>query len=446
MTDDAIALPPSLRTYLSVPSLGPVWAAARVRLERNGLQPTGTITAVVDDLAADQLSGLLGRPIAAGAGCRVKLAELDTALRRSKGGRGLVSVLEILDGRPVTDWRAVRDQSQAEWSGIWQRLDAALYEAGLAGAPWTPRWIADMRRTGILTRAGAAAAGRALDHAVAGLALLLTPAAQTDHAWELAALASQVTGTAHGLDETTLASSVLLRAAAYALDRPAPESAADRRELWGALRVATDMLSGTVLAWQLRPPGNDGWSRMLRERADLRLVTHLTLHELAVAAPASWSEPRQVVSVCENPQVMQAAVRAGTATPLLCLSGNPASVGTHLLRHLVTAGIPVRYHGDFDWPGVAIAGRVIQQGAMPWRMAADDYVTAVGGLDANHAVPLTGRPAPTQWDPLLAAAMSEHGLAVHEEFVLADLLADLAVHPATEPGSTCVTNVEGSLM
>jgi hypothetical protein len=30
---------------------------------------------------------------------------------------------------------------------------------------------------------------------------------------------------------------------------------------------------------------------------------------------------------------------------------------------------------------------------------------------------------------LLAAAMAEHGLAVHEEFVLVDLLADLGMHP-----------------
>jgi uncharacterized protein (TIGR02679 family) len=347
-------------------------------------------------------------------------------------------VLELLDGRAVTDRRAGRDKSQAEWTEIWQRLDAALHQVGLAGAPWAPEWITAMKRTGILTRAGTVAAGRALEHAVAGLALVLKPAdshgtaAQADHAWELAALASQVTGTAHGFDDTTLASSVLLRAAAYALDRPVPESAADRRDLWGALGVATDLLSGTVLAWQIRPPGNDRWSRMLRERADLGLVTHLTLHELAVADPASWSDPGRVVSVCENPQVMQAAVRAGTTTPLLCLSGNPASVGTQLLRRLVAAGIPVRYHGDFDWPGVGIAGRVIQQGIMPWRMSVEDYVTAVSDLDANHAIPLTGRPAPTQWDPLLAAAMSKHGLAVHEEFVLADLLADLGVHPAEE--------------
>ena len=107
-----------------------------------------------------------------------------------------------------------------------------------------------------------------------------------------------------------------------------PGSAADRRELWQALGVATDAVSGTVLVWRLRPPGADRWSTMLRERADLGLITHLTLHELERAGKVVFAEPRQTVSVCENPQVLQAAVRAGTDPPLICLSGNPASVGT----------------------------------------------------------------------------------------------------------------------
>jgi uncharacterized protein (TIGR02679 family) len=123
--------------------------------------------------------------------------------------------------------------------------------------------------------------------------------------------------------------------------------------------------------------------------------------------------------------VLQAVARAGRQTPLLCLSGNPAIVGTRLLRALVAAGNPVRYHGDFDWPGVAIAGRVIGLGAVPWRLSAADYRRAVAGLDAHHAVTLTGNPVPTPWDPALAGAMSRRGLAVHEESMLSDLLADL---------------------
>lgn len=176
----------------------------------------------------------------------------------------------------------------------------------------------------------------------------------------------------------------------------------------------------------LRPTGSDGWSRMMRDRADLGLVTHLTLHELSVAKPISWSHPGQVVSICENPQVMQAAVRAAALAPLLCFSGNPASVGTQLFRRLLACGNQVRYHGDFDWPGVAIAGRVIHEGALPWRMAAADYTDAVAGVDADHAVALTGPAVPTAWDPALASAMSTHGVAIHEEFVLPDLVTDLA--------------------
>jgi uncharacterized protein (TIGR02679 family) len=122
---------------------------------------------------------------------------------------------------------------------------------------------------------------------------------------------------------------------------------------------------------------------------------------------------------------MQAAVRAATTTPFLCLSGNPASVGTRLPGRLIESGNPVRYHGDFDWPGVSIAGCVMHQGAATWRMSAGDYIRAVAALDADQAIALTGRSVPTPWDPGLAAAMSAHGLAVHEEFVLSDLLDDL---------------------
>jgi hypothetical protein len=39
---------------------------------------------------------------------------------------------------------------------------------------------------------------------------------------------------------------------------------------------------------------------MMRDRADLGVVTHLTLHELAVAGSTLWLPPGEVVSVCEN--------------------------------------------------------------------------------------------------------------------------------------------------
>jgi uncharacterized protein (TIGR02679 family) len=164
---------------------------------------------------------------------------------------------------------------------------------------------------------------------------------------------------------------------------------------------------------------------MMRDRADLGLITHLTLHEFDQAGPVELAPPGQTVFACENPQVLQAATHSRTDLPLLCLSGNPASAGTRLVRALIAAGNPVRYHGDFDWPGIAIAGRILSLGATPWRMSASDYCAAAVRIDADHAVTLTGTPVPTSWDPALAVVMSSRGLAVHEEFLLPDLLADL---------------------
>src|SRR5437763_4653962 len=197
------SLPPQLRAYLSTPALAQVWAAARTRLERNGLQTTGELTLDLDDTAADRLSGLLGRPLQPGTGRHVKLADLDAALRRSAAGHGLISTLEILDGRALTNRVAVRQDAQAQWAQVWQRLDDRLAAAGLAGAAWVPEWIAGLRRTGVLTRAGTDAATRALTHAVSALGIVLRPTDEQPAGRELAALATRAAGNAHALADTS---------------------------------------------------------------------------------------------------------------------------------------------------------------------------------------------------------------------------------------------------
>lgn len=256
---------------------------------------------------------------------------------------------------------------------------------------------------------------------------------------ERGTLATRVTGDAHGLDDSQLASAILLRAAAAALGRSTPGSAKDRRELWHALGVATDTVSGTVLVWALRPPGTDPWSTMMRQRADLGLITHLTLHELKQTGDIALAPPGQTMSVCENPQVLQAVAHARATSPLICLSGNPAVAGTRLLQALIDVGHSVRYHGDFDWAGVAIAGRIIAMGATPWRMLAIDYQNALATLDAEHALALIGKPVPTPWDPALASAMAVHGLAVHEESIVDELVSDLI-----DKDGGCLTPVYGA--
>ncbi|GAA4301384.1 hypothetical protein GCM10023162_02570 [Klenkia terrae] len=189
--------------------------------------------------------------------------------------------------------------------------------------------------------------------------------------------------------------------------------------MWSQVGVRTDDVSGTVLVLGWRPPGPSPWAVAMRARADLGLPTHVTLRELR-AAPHPWAAAGEVVHACENPQVVQAAADRALTGPLVCLQGSPSAAGALLVVGLVADGAVVRYHGDLDWPGMAIAARVVAMGAQPWRLSAEDYRTAVPAA----GVPLTGRPVPTPWDPGLADLMVEEGLAVHEEALLDRLLGD----------------------
>jgi len=88
------------------------------------------------------------------------------------------------------------------------------------------------------------------------------------------------------------------------------------------------------------------------------------------------------------------------------------------------SGTVESYHGDFDWPGVAITAKIIDRyGARPWRMTAGDYLSGVKA--GGTAVALAGDPVPTPWEPGLREAMRATGRAIYEETVADQLLEDL---------------------
>jgi uncharacterized protein (TIGR02679 family) len=407
--------PASLREYLLVPSLKPLWGRLRERLERNGHAVRGSVTVELDDLAADRLSGLLGRPVAGGA-ARVRLSELDAALLSSTAARGLVPVVAELTGDPLRNVPAERDAARAGRLQLWAEFDRLVAEHGLAGEEWVKPWADWLQRSGVLTRLLAARATAVLAVTVQALARVLADADRAPVG--LAELASELTGDAHGLDDGSPAAALVLRAIAYALDVPPAISAAGRRELWQRVGVSTDEISGTVITWGLRPPGHDLWSATMRARADLELVTHLTVHELQRAG--DLTRPGEVIHACENPQVLQRLAAAGVERPVACFSGNPAAAGMALLGRA-----EVRYHGDFDWPGIAIARRIFDRGARPWRFGRDDYVEAVERLPAENRLALSGRAEATPWDHGLCAEMTAADAAVHEEAIIDVLIADL---------------------
>jgi uncharacterized protein (TIGR02679 family) len=408
------AIPPSVRDYLLAPPLRPVWSALRERLQRNGQVVRGSVAVQLEDDGADRLSGLLGRAVGTGL-ARIRLAELDDALRGTAAGRGLVAVVADLTGAPLRNLPAERDAARAGRQQLWAQLDQLLAKHDLDGQNWVGPWAEWLRRSGLLTRLPAATGAGALTITVQVLARILD---DTHPPTGLAELASEITGDAHGLDNGVPATALVLRALAFALDTAPATSAADRRLLWQQVGVSTDEISGTVITWGLRPPGGDRWSALMCERADLGLITHLTVHELQRAG--ELTRAGEIIHACENPQVLQRLAAAGVKRPVACMSGNPAAAGMALLGRTA-----VRYHGDFDWPGIAIARRIFGRGARPWRFGHDDYVDAVDRLPAGNRLGLSGRPEATPWDEDLSAAMTAADVAVHEEGIVDLLLADL---------------------
>lgn len=406
-------VPPSLRDYLTAPSLQPLWTVLRERLERSGHVVRGSVSVPLDDDGADRLSGLLGRAVPAGQ-TRIRLVDLDASLRSSAAERGLVPVVAELTGSPLRNRPAERDAAHAGRQRLWAHLDLLLAEHNLADREWVPPWAEWCRRGGLLHRLPAGEAVTALTIAIQILARVLD---DSHPPVGLAELASEITGDAHGLDSGVCAA-LVLRALAIALDAAPAVSAAERRHLWQCVGVSTDEVSGTVITWALRPPGRDRWSAMMRERADLGLVTHLTVHELQRAG--DLTRPGEIIHACENPQALQRLAMAGVEHPVVCMSGNPAAAGMTLL-----ARTAVLYHGDFDWPGIAIARRIFDRGAHPWRFGCTDYLNAVDRLPADNRLGLSGPIQATPWDEALSATMTAADVAVHEELTVDILLSDL---------------------
>lgn len=409
----------TLVTPLDRPELGRLWDLVAERLQRNGLQPAGTLR--LADLDRDErhaLAGLLGRPVANDR-VSVDLGALDRRLRASGTAAGLVAAADRLRG-PLVD-RPGRRRAQADATArVWVAGRHALDESGLGAAPWVEPWLDDLRRAGSLGRVPAERAQRVLTTAVRCAAAL--PHLTGDPPCGRGELASLVTGDAHGLDDGSLLGALVLRAAAAIVGTPYPTSTPGRRALWRAVGVSTDEVSTTALTAGLRT-SVPSW---LDDRTDAGWESHLTMRDLRrldLRRPGD-----EVVYVCENPRVLEAAIDAGCQRPVVCAMGQPAVVVTVLLEQLAAAGAELRYHGDFDWPGITIANVLVgSHECRPWRFGAPDYLDVLARLAAvTSELPMLGAPATTaSWDAQLTTEMATARRAVHEELVLDDLLADL---------------------
>jgi uncharacterized protein (TIGR02679 family) len=347
----------------------------------------------------------------------VRLADLDAAVSRATG-LGLADALAAL-GAPLRN-------RPAETALL---ADARACLIGVAEAsplnescPWYRVWLADLSRDGTITRLGNTGDTSSLDRAVRVLEFLAVRPVDAPPV-ALPALAAGITGDTKALNHGTTLATLVMRALALREGVARPTSAAQRRELWDLSDVIVDDLASRVLVLNLAARG-DGLAEWLTGAARYGTPFQVTLQQLD-AHPIRLSPAR--IFACENPAVLRrACAELGPACPpLICAEGQPSTAFHKLVRIAVASGGELAYHGDFDWPGVAITAKVIDRhGARPWRMTAGDYVSGVEAVET--AIPLKGDPVPTPWEPALRETMRATGRAIYEETVADQLMADLA--------------------
>jgi uncharacterized protein (TIGR02679 family) len=390
---------------------------ARRSLERTGGDLSGSVSlSHPDDAERKAIIGITGQFRDTHANrIAVRLADLDHAVRETTG-RSLPELLAELGG-PLRD-------RPAERSALAGARDAAIREAEMSplylSCAWYRDWLAEIGRDGSLTKLINQGEQARLGHAVRVLEYL---AGRQDTPVLLPALAADVTGDTKALNHGTLLSTLVLRALAIKTGMGRPGAAGERRDLWEASGVVMDDLASRVLVLNL-PAGGAGLAEWLTGAARHGVPFYVTLHQL-MTLPLTIRGA--VVHVCENPAVLRRAAAelgAGSA-PLLCTEGRPSAAFHQLADAVVGGGGELRYHGDFDWPGLAIASAVMRRyGARPWRMSVGDYLAGIR-VGAEH-VRLSGTPQPTPWDPGLSQAMAATGRVVFEESVADDLIGDLA--------------------
>ncbi|WP_436494064.1 TIGR02679 domain-containing protein [Actinokineospora sp. HUAS TT18] len=351
-----------------------------------------------DPAAAAAVSALIGRPLTAGVGTTIPVADLDAALRAGEFHCGLDEVLAAVHGEPA-EFSAVQpsvDASRREW--VTEILADALSSVGLIDKPWASLWIDHVRRYAKIPPERLATPA----HQAAAILATLTLDPRTPPAeWVTrTALATRHGAGPRGLDRGQKLAGLVLRAAALAHGLDYPRGARDEWMLWERCGVAPDGLSTTVLTLNL-PDG----------------LRHVTLRDLPLDRVST-------VWVCESPRVIEAAFEAGVRQPMVCLSGYLNIVARQLLAHL---GAAVRVHADFDRTGLLLVRQVLElTGGTPWRMSGDDYRFALERARAEDVdlPPLGPDPGPAPWDPSLVEALRA-GWAVDEEMTLPSLLDDL---------------------
>ncbi|MFF5985925.1 TIGR02679 domain-containing protein [Prauserella flavalba] len=395
------------------PELAPLWTAIYERL-CSGQDPEAIATVEAPKLSA--------------AGVATLRSWLDTTTRRRRGRsavtvsqtgatvpvRELLKVLglsaadlqplvERAKGRTVVNRAAARQEASTQRQELWSYAADKL--------PSLPGLRAKMRTAGIGD--DEQAVRRLIDALAKAMAKI--PAHPPV---SLPKLAHDCAGDPHYFDLDTLAGARLVAAVAEFTNQLEPSRPDRVRGLLAEVGVLADRLWATVLLYQVHVTGDGPIDRRLREAT---APVALTLLDLTQNPP---SLAPQVLTVVENPSVLEAAMTRNSRQALACTSGQLRGVDHTLLQLASDQGVQLQYAGDLDEHGLQIANYVATTyGA---HLVAMDAATVQDAGTEPSAVPL-GSLSQTCDSELAEALRGGGGRVVFQEH-------DVVLRRLLEPG------------
>lgn len=352
------------------------------------------------------LASLVGRKGGVAASITIDVAEVDRALIEAGIAPSLRAALELLDGPIVhreTELNRIRDS--------WATVMAACTHADLIVYLSAPLNLGVLKRISGNQPNSASVICRQTEEILKRLPAAGVPRAQ---------IAAELLGDAHGLDSGRPVATLTLAV----LRSRSSTDIGDDRDTWAAVGILVNELARPALFMNV-PCAGLPISPGEPQYASLRF--------LARQSPG-WDVAAKPILVCENPNLVAIlADRLGAACPpVVCVDGHLGAAQRAILKQLKASGAHLRYHGDYDWPGISIANNVVAKyGAVPWHFSAADYFAAAEIARKPGAL-LSGRPVTASWDANLTAAMTKTGLKIEEEAIAERIIDLLGEQPSAE--------------
>lgn len=395
-----------MSTFLADPSLDPLWSGVATALDRNGVDWRGRFTLpALSPEGRRRLGILLDRTIVDDRRT-VPLADLADGVARLTGRTFLEALGDL--GHAPAGRREAAVARQVASRDRRATLNAVVDELA-PSAPWLPRWADAAWRDGLFS-------GHPAEEVRTTVRQVVAVTGHGGRGRSRTEVAALLLGDAHALDTATPLATLVTRAL---VER---DGQGTERQVWERAGMPLDLVSAPVLTWGLPLLGDSPVAVAARTMTAAGLPLHLSAVALRQAPPRV--APGTALLVVENPRLVEAAALRSLPVGVLCTNGSATTAPLEAIEALGRAGARLRYHGDFDGPGLAMTARATDLGCVPFRMTAADYVAALESAVADGvALPHDRSPVPaTPWDPDLSAAFTAHRLVVHEERVMDDLL------------------------